>query len=191
MKLRDLKNTHDRRSFIEKETKTKLENLGNFRFDEKIVSSKNCENLIGAVHIPLGIAGPLKIEGMKHRITDYYIPLATTEGALVASVNRGCKAITESGGATVIVESVGTTRGPVFETAGIVESMQFKEWLDSNFKFLQDAAKKTSSHLTLKKLGARMAGKFVYVRFYFDTTDAMGMNMVTIATQVLAQAIEK
>jgi hydroxymethylglutaryl-CoA reductase (NADPH) len=150
----------------------------------------HCENLIGATILPLGVAGPLRIRNSQSVIRNYSIPLATTEGALVASVNRGCKAINLSGGATTVVEFAGTTRGPVFETSGIEESLKFKKWLDVNFNLLKKIAEKTSSHLKLFKLGTRITGHLVYVRFYFDTGEAMGMNMVTIATDTIIRIIE-
>ncbi|KKP60186.1 MAG: 3-hydroxy-3-methylglutaryl-coenzyme A reductase, partial [Candidatus Roizmanbacteria bacterium GW2011_GWC2_34_23] len=124
------------------------------------------------------------------RIQNYFIPLATTEGALVASVSRGCKAINLSGGAKTFVENVGVTRGPVFETSGLQESFVFKKWLKDNFELLKMEAEKTSSYLKLKKLGTRIVGTYVYVRFYFDTDQAMGMNMITIATDSINRLIE-
>jgi len=155
-----------------------------------------CENLIGATIIPLGVAGPLQVKsstpiesGSKLKVQSYKIPLATTEGALVASVNRGCKAINLSGGAITAVEPVGATRGPVFETAGIKESLKLKKWLDLNFQLLKKSAEKTSSHLKLLKLETGTTGSYVYVRFYFDTGEAMGMNMVTIATEAIIHII--
>jgi hydroxymethylglutaryl-CoA reductase (NADPH) len=154
------------------------------------VKNIHCENLIGAVSIPLGVAGPFKISG-QYAKKNYNIPLATTEGALIASIQRGSKATFLSKGIRTIVESVGITRGPVFQTNSIVESMQLKQWLDNNIDLLKKVAKQTSSHLVLKKLGTRVAGLFVYVRFYFDTQDAMGMNMATIATQKVVETIEE
>ena len=133
----------------------------------------------------MGVAGPLKVNN-----NDFFVPLATTEGALVASVSRGCKAINMSGGATSYVENVGVTRGPVFETSGLTESFVFKKWLEDNFELLKMEAEKTSSYLKLKKLGTRIIGTYVYVRFYFDTSEAMGMNMVTIATDSINRLIE-
>ena len=184
MNLKDFKSTKERREYIEKSLKIKLENISKaYVDDEKII---HCENLIGATILPLGVAGPLKVNN-----NNYYVPLATTEGALVASVSRGCKAINLSSGVTVFVENVGTTRGPVFETNGLTESMNLKKWLDENLKLLKAEAEKTSSYLKLKKLGTRMAGTYVYVRFYFETSEAMGMNMVTIATDSINQLIER
>ena len=184
MNLKDFKTAKERREFLEKELKIKLENVSNAHVDDE--KTIHCENLVGATTLPLGVAGPLQIDKQS-----YYLPLATTEGALVASVNRGCKAINLSGGAVTCLENVGTTRGPVFETTGIKESNEFKTWLDDNFKLLKSEAEKTSSYLKLKKIGTRIVGTYVYVRFYFDTTDAMGMNMVTIASHAVAQLIEQ
>jgi len=184
MNLKDFKSTKERREYIEKSRKIKLDNTARTLIeDEKDI---NCENLIGASAFPLGVAGPLLIDSK-----DYFIPLATTEGALVASVSRGCKAINLSGGAKAFIENVGVTRGPVFETSGLEESMKLKKWLKDNFNLLKTEAEKTSSHLQLKKLGARIVGIYVYVRFYFDTQEAMGMNMVTIATEKISQFIQK
>ncbi len=189
MILKDFKTTKERREFLEKELKIKLENVSKAQIeDEKTI---HCENLIGATSLPLGVAGPLSVKNLEFRIKNYFIPLATTEGALVASVSRGCKAINLSGGATTFVENIGATRGPVFETSGLEKSIKLKKWLEDNFKLLKAEAEKTSSHLKLKKLGTRIVGIYVYVRFYFDTQDAMGMNMVTIATELMTQFIEQ
>ncbi|EKE14248.1 MAG: hypothetical protein ACD_12C00604G0001 [uncultured bacterium] len=188
MNLKDFKTTNERREFLEKALKIKLENISKAHVDDE--ETIHCENLIGSTILPLGVAGPLIIQNSKFRIQNYFIPLATTEGALIASVSRGCKAINLSGGTTAFVEKVGTTRGPVFETSGLKESIEFKRWLEDNFNLLKVETEKTSSYLKLKKLGTRIAGKYVYVRFYFDTQDAMGMNMVTIATSSINRLIE-
>ncbi|PJA55470.1 3-hydroxy-3-methylglutaryl-CoA reductase [Candidatus Roizmanbacteria bacterium CG_4_9_14_3_um_filter_33_18] len=189
MSLKDFKTTKERREFLEKELRVRLENISKAHVDDE--KTIHCENLIGTTSLPLGVAGPITVKNEELRIKNYYLPLATTEGALVASVSRGCKAINLSGGATSFVENVGVTRGPVFETSGLGESMEFKKWLEDNFKLLKVEAEKTSSYLKLKKLGTRVAGTYVYVRFYFDTGMAMGMNMVTIATDEMSRFIEK
>jgi hydroxymethylglutaryl-CoA reductase (NADPH) len=190
MKLSKFKTTDTRRKFLEKTLNINLKNIGQYYLKNE--RNVHCENLIGATSIPLGVAGPLRVQSRfnRERIINYYIPLATTEGALIASVNRGCKAIFLSHGATVIVEQVGTTRGPVFETAGIMESLWFKKWLEDNFVDLKNQAEKTSSHLRLIKIETTLTGRYVYGRFYFDTQDAMGMNMVTIATDSMIRIIE-
>src|SRR3989338_4006079 len=151
MSLRHFKSIKDRRVFIEKEKKISLKAISVYPDGLNIASSGNCENMIGAVSVTLGLAGPLKIIAEFAR-GDYYIPLATTEGALIASVNRGCKAITAAGGAKVISEYSGITRGPVFATQGIKEGIKIKLWLEANVQFFDRIAKETSSHISLKKI---------------------------------------
>src|SRR3989338_8884597 len=102
--LRNFSSAQKRREFLEKELNIKLDKTGEFSFEENQAVGRNIENLIGATQIPLGIAGPLKLSTVNCQLSTVYIPLATTEGALVASVSRGCKAITEGGGAEVFVE---------------------------------------------------------------------------------------
>ena len=186
MNLRDYQSVSDRRTALEKELSVDLKHIGSFSLNESIASTRNCENMIGAVQVPMGIAGPLQI-GKR----SYYIPLATTEGALVASINRGCKAITVSGGTMVDSHNVGATRGPVFRVKDLRGSDRLYRFLKEHLPELQEIAQSTSHHLTLEKLLPRGVGKYRYVRFVFHTGDAMGMNMVTIATQALADYIEK
>lgn len=182
MNLRDYTSVADRRNALEKELSVDLKNIGSYSLDDSVAASRNCENMIGATQIPIGIAGP---------INGKYIPLATTEGALVASVNRGCKAITESGGAKIESKKIGATRGPVFKVGGITEGRKLVEFLDSHLKEIQDVASQTSHHLTLKTYTTSGAGKYLFVRFVFDTGDAMGLNMVTIATDAIVSYIKK
>jgi len=191
MNLRDQKTVAQRLEVLEKELQIKLLNIGKFSLDEEMASSRNCENMIGVAQIPMGIAGPLKLSGNFIGDKDYYIPLATTEGALVASVNRGSKAISLSDGAQVATHRVGTTRGPVFYAGSIKKSAKLYEWLKNNEQKMIDLAEKTSKHLKFKKAEVRTQGSYGFVRFYFDTEDAMGMNMVTIATEELSKLIEK
>lgn len=190
MSLRNYITVSDRRKALEKEQSVSLKNIGSFTLDESVARTRNCENMIGAAQVPMGVAGPLKIVNLQSKISNFYIPLATTEGALVASVNRGCKAITDSGGALVDSHRVGATRGPVFRVKDLRESDMLYRFLKEHLDELKTVAQKTSHHLTLKKLFTRGVGRYRYVRFVFDTQDAMGMNMVTIASQTLAAYIE-
>lgn len=185
--LRDFKTIKERRGALEKTLGISLSNIGHYSLDEKFASFKNCENMIGVAQIPLGVAGPIKIRKME----EYFLPLATTEGALVASVNRGCKAINESGGAEVFVEKVGITRGPVFKTNSLAKSFKLAEWLNKHFNDLNNLCKTTSSHIKLLKIKSQVIGKDVFIRFYFDTQEAMGMNMATIATDLMIPFIEE
>lgn len=187
MNVRNFKTVKERREAIEKELNVDLKNIGSFTLDEAVALARNCENMIGASQIPIGIAGPLRVTSNY----EYYIPLATTEGALVASVNRGCKAITESGGALVDSEKIGATRGPVFRVNGLKEHRELMEFLTEHFDEIKTVAAKTSHHLTLKNYTTSGIGNYRFVRFVFDTQDAMGMNMVTIATTAIASYIKE
>jgi len=191
MDLHGFSTVSERRKAIEDHLKISLSHVGKCSLDEKKASSKNCENMIGATQIPLGIAGPLKVKSLKLKVKSYYIPLATTEGALLASVNRGCKAISLSGGANAYSLKVGTTRGPVFYTGSIEKSKRLFKWIEDNEETLRTEAGKTSNHLALTQVVVKGTADYVFVRFYFDTQDAMGMNMATIATEAITKRIEK
>ena len=181
-----------RRRAIEALTGANLAVLGAYRIDAAQASSRHCENFVGATQIPLGIAGPFKILGSRvDPEEDVYVPMATTEGALIASVNRGARAILESGGATVRVEDIGMTRAPAFRTSGIEETQRFLEWVDDNREEVRKVCEATSSHLRLKEIKPQVIGSSVYLRFRFSTGDAMGMNMATIACdRVVRELIE-
>lgn len=164
------------------------------------VEEKNCENWLGSVSLPVGIAGPIGIitEGKSQqrqknnqKMTEYYIPLATTEGALVASVSRGSKAILKTGGSKIIVEKKGMTRAPVFECENGTQAMKLVDFLEKNVAEIKKIAEDTSNHLKYLTHQTFIRGRHVYVRFVFDTDQAMGMNMTTIATQAIAIFIEK
>ncbi len=188
MKLSQFKSPKDRREFLEKKLKISLSKISQAFVDEE--KDIHCENLIGETTLPLGVAGPLLISYQEKR-KKYYLPLATTEGALVASVNRGCKVITLSGGTNVFIEDNGITRGPVFETKDLKESFTLKKFIEENYSLIKKEAEKTSSHLKLLRYEVKIIGHLVYLRFFYDTDLAMGMNMVTIATQAIVNFIEE
>jgi hydroxymethylglutaryl-CoA reductase (NADPH) len=177
-----------RREYIQQETGTKLENIGIFSIDVERVVKRNCENMIGAVQVPVGVAGPLLVNG-EHAHGSYYLPLATTEGALVASVNRGCSAITKAGGADVRILHDSMTRAPVFAARSIAHAKQIVDWVAAHGDELRAAAESTTSHGKLIDIQPFIAGTSVYFRMSFDTKDAMGMNMVTIASAKVSDLI--
>ncbi len=119
----------------------------------------------------------------------FYLPLATTEGALVASVNRGCTAITQAGGAQVRILHDGMTRAPVFAADDIVHARQVADWVSAHRDELRAAAESTTSHGKMTDIVTYITGTSVFVRIEFDTKDAMGMNMVTIASAKVAELI--
>ena len=133
-----------RRQALEEMTRTELSNIGHHSLDVQRASHRNCENFIGVAQIPMGVVGPLKVRG-KHADGDFWVPLATTEAALVASTNRGCAALREAGGAVVRVEDVGMTRAPVFRSSGIVQTQQFVAWIQEHEKEIRELTESTAA----------------------------------------------
>ena len=135
-----------------------------------------CENVIGYMPIPVGAAGPLIIDGQH-----YYIPMATTEGVLVASTNRGCKSINAAGGALTVLTGDGMTRGPCVGFQTLTRAGAAKIWLDSEEgqKQMKKAFDSTSRFARLQTIKTALAGTYLYIRFKTTTGDAMGMNMIS------------
>jgi len=172
-----------RREFVEKVSGTSLKHLSHYSLDMDEAMKRNIENPIGTIQIPVGLAGPLHING-EHAQGDYYVPLATSEGALVASVNRGCSVTQAVGGTTVRIIDDKMTRAPVIKANSAVEALEVKEWIDRHYIELKEAAESTTRHGKLLKVDpVVVVGRYVYPRFTFSTGDSMGMNMVTIATE--------
>jgi hydroxymethylglutaryl-CoA reductase (NADPH) len=179
----------ERRRAVEESTGASLPNIGSMSFDPA-AASKNIENMIGAVQVPLGFVGPLKING-DHASGEFLVPMATTEGALLASVNRGCSVITASGGATSLIVKDSMTRAPVFRVRDSRHAVQVAEWVDKNFDRLREAAEATTSHGRLLSAQPFAVGRSFYLRLSYSTGDAMGMNMATIASEALSRLLEK
>ncbi len=187
MDLRNAKTATDRRKMIEDKLNVDLTYIGRAEYNNE--KDIHCENRIGTVTLPLGVAGPMHITG-DHVQGDVFIPLATSEGALIASVSRGMKA-TYKAGIITQVEKEGVTRGPVFITESIAHARRVENWIWNHCDDISTEAAKTSSHLSLMNFDVRRAGKYVFMRIYYDTDKAMGMNMATIATSQIAQHIAK
>lgn len=179
----------DRRKAVEDYTETKLEHIGAMSFDPQL-AEKNIENMIGAVQVPVGFVGPLRVNGDEAR-GEFLVPLATTEGALLASVNRGCSAISAAGGAASIVVKDEMTRAPVFRVKDARHAVQAGKWVEGNFQKLKEAAEATTGHGKLLSATVFASGRSLFVRFAYSTGDAMGMNMATIATEAASRLIEK
>lgn len=143
--------------------------------------NKNIEHFIGTVKLPVGLAGPLRVNGL-HAKSDYLIPLATTEAALVASYNRGAQLITTAGGASAVLICEGVTRTPVFTFHGVKQAGQFVAWVTSQFDCFKEIAESTTSYGKLNDIDIVIEGNRVFLVFEFSTGDASGQNMVTIAT---------
>jgi hydroxymethylglutaryl-CoA reductase (NADPH) len=179
-----------RRQYLEKAVGVRLENIGKTIIDLNTVVGRNIENVIGAVQIPVGVAGPLLVRG-DYANGYFYVPLATTEGALVASVNRGAKFVTESGGVRVKVLKDGMARAPLFRLPSLVDAVEFVEWVTQHFDELKKAAESTTRHGRLKDVQPFIVGNYVWLRLVFSTGDAMGMNMATIASDAVAKYIQQ
>ncbi|WMW22539.1 hydroxymethylglutaryl-CoA reductase (NADPH) [Methanolobus mangrovi] len=168
-----------------------FDHIQNFSIDVEDASKRNIENMVGAIQIPLGIASSLKVNGEFAEGT-FQIPLATTEGALVASVNRGCSVITKSGGANVRIFRDLMTRAPVFRLENVIRSKEFADWLQDPdvLSRMKAKASETTRFGELVDVQVFVTGNTVHVRFSYDTKDAMGMNMVTIATDAVLSLIK-
>jgi len=178
-----------RRHLLAEEVGADLDTIADYAFDAAVADA-NVENMIGAAQIPLGIAGPLPIDG-ECTSDAVYLPLATTEGALVASVNRGAAAIRDAGEASTRVLKRGMTRAPVFSVANVEEAAAVADWVRASFDDLAAAAESTTSHGELQEVTPYVVGDSVFLRFSYDTKDAMGMNMATIATRAAAEVVEE
>lgn len=146
------------------------------------------ENCIGAVKIPIGIAGPLRVRGV-FASGDYYVPLATTEAALVASYSRGANVITTAGGCVSVLLHEGVSRTPGFAFRSLVSAGLFAVWCHEHRTELRSAAAQTTRHGELTDVGIAMEGNHVYLLLEFATGDASGQNIVTIATQFVCEYI--
>ncbi|KAK4789931.1 hypothetical protein SAY86_017235 [Trapa natans] len=169
-----------RRAAVERLTGRSLEGLPLEGFDYEAVLGQCCEMPVGYVAIPVGVAGPLLLDGR-----EYTVPMATTEGCLVASTNRGCKAIHASGGATSTVLRDGMTRAPVVRFDSARRAAELKLFLEEpdNFHSLAVVFNRSSRFARLQGIKCAVAGKNLYVRFRCSTGDAMGMNMVSKGVQ--------
>lgn len=157
-------------------------------FNYTPVQGACCENVIGYVPIPVGVAGPLLLDGKL-----VHIPMATTEGCLVASTHRGCKAISKSGGAKSAVIEDGITRAPVIRLPSVIRAAELKTWLSvqENFYQVATAFNSTSKFARLQSIKVAVAGKHSYLRFKSSTGDAMGMNMVSKGVEKALEIIEQ
>lgn len=148
----------------------------------------NVENFIGTVKVPVGLAGPLRINGLFAQ-GDFYVPLATTEAALVASYSRGAQVITEAGGCTALLLNEGIGRAPGFAFRDLREVATFLEWSLGQLDEFRRRAEATTRHGKLVDLRLTVEGNHVYLNFEFTTGDASGQNMVTIATQAVCDYV--
>jgi len=170
----------ERQSFMEKVGHQKLQHLTSFSFNPAQTAG-NIENFVGVAQVPIGLVGPLKVNG-EHAAGDFYIPMATTEGTLVASYNRGMKLTHLAGGIKTTVLDDAMQRAPIFVFEDARFSKQFGLWVEANFAQIKKVAEETTNVGKLRDIEQYAVGKMRWLRFNFTTGDAAGQNMVTKAT---------
>lgn len=146
----------------------------------------NIENFIGYAKVPLGIIGPLRING-SYANGDFYVPMATTEGALVASYNRGAYVISQSGGASALCLTESVSRSPCFVFNNLADAGRFLAWILPRLESLQTVVATTSRHARLLDMRTVMLGRELYLIFDYTTGEAAGQNMVTLATDAICR----
>jgi hydroxymethylglutaryl-CoA reductase (NADPH) len=170
-----------RRVFAREQTAAELNHIGQCSFEPDVLQG-NIENFIGVAQIPIGLAGALLVNG-EYAKGEFFVPLATTEGTLVASYNRGMKLLRESGGVTTTVVDDAMQRAPVFVFKTAREAQRFSVWIKENFAEIKARAETTTSVGKLRDIQQFPAARFLYLRFNFTTGDAAGQNMVGKATK--------
>jgi len=174
-----------RRRIIEnKIQKNILKNMPFKQFPYEDIYERCCENVIGYIHVPVGLAGPIIMNG-----NEFHLPMATTEGTLTASTTRGCKAISESGGCNSIILKDSMTRSPVIKCASVTEAYSIQIYCENNIAEIESVFNSTSNYAKLKKIIPKIVGRYIFLRFECTTGDAMGMNMIGKGTEKSIQMI--
>lgn len=169
-----------RRGFVSEQTGSDLSHVAHYSFDPAILPG-NIENFAGVAQVPIGIAGPLRIVG-EHAHGDFYVPLATTEGSLVSSYNRGMRVLTESGGVKTTVVEDSMQRAPVFILDDARQAREFGRWIEAHFEEIRMQAESTTHTGKLLNIDQFAVGPMRYLRFNYSTGDAAGQNMTGKAT---------
>ena len=170
-----------RRQFASDQTGQELKHVGAYSFDPAMLPG-NIENFIGVAQVPIGLAGPLLVNG-EYAKGEFFVPLATTEGTLVASYNRGMKLLREAGGITTTVSDDAMQRAPVFIFDNARQARDFGIWIEQNFAEIKQKAETTTRTGRLRDIEQYSASRFRFLRFNFTTGDAAGQNIVGKATK--------
>jgi hydroxymethylglutaryl-CoA reductase (NADPH) len=177
-----------RQAFLAEQTGARLEHVASYSFDPTVLPG-NVENFTGVAQVPLGIAGPLLVNG-EHARGEFYVPLATAEGTLVASYNRGMRLLHEAGGVTTTVLDDRMQRAPAFLFADAREARRFAHWLDERFDDIRAAAEATTRSGKLQDIDKYSASRILFCRFNYTTGDAAGQNLTGKATQAACEWIK-
>jgi hydroxymethylglutaryl-CoA reductase (NADPH) len=178
-----------RRVFLHEQTGVGLSHVSQYSFDPAILPG-NVENFIGVAQVPIGVAGPIRIHG-EHAQGDFYIPLATTEGSIVASYNRGMRLLTACGGVKATVVEDQMQRAPAFILCDALQAREFGQWVEGNLSAIRAEAESTTRFGKLKNIGQFAVGPVRYLRFNYTTGDAAGQNMAGKATSAACEWIRK
>jgi hydroxymethylglutaryl-CoA reductase (NADPH) len=176
-----------RAEFVKEQTGVSLDHVSSYSFDPAITTG-NVEHFVGAAQVPLGLAGPLLING-EHAQGEFYVPMATAEGTLVASYNRGMRLLYEAGGVTTTVMDDRMQRAPSFIFPSAREARAFGEWLREHFDEIKDAAESTTRSGRLLDIEQYSASRILFTRFNYSTGDAAGQNLTGKATQAACRWI--
>ncbi len=171
-----------RRAFLREHTGVALEHVSRGSFDPAILPG-NIEHFVGVAQVPIGIAGPLLVDG-EHAQGEFYVPLATSEGTLVASYNRGMKMLYEAGGVKTTILDDAMQRAPAFMFESAREARAFGEWLSEHFGEIKQAAESTTRSGRLRGVEQYSASRILFTRFDYTTGDAAGQNLTSKATAV-------
>lgn len=177
-----------RRAFVETRTGATLKHVGSYSLDPSTLPG-NIEHFTGVAQVPIGLAGPLRIVG-EHAQGDFYVPMATTEGTLVASYNRGMRLLAECGGVRTTIVAEAMQRSPAFIFDDALQARAFGEWVDANFAEIKAVAETTTRVGQLTGIGQYAVGPLRYLRFNYTTGDAAGQNMVGKATYAACEWIK-
>lgn len=169
-----------RQQFVRDFTNKEVKHIQHYSFDPHTTQG-NCEHFTGVAQIPMGFAGPLNVNG-EHALGEFLIPLATTEGTLIASYNRGIKVVNACGGVKCSVVDDAMQRAPVFVMEDARAARDFVKWVRQNEDKIREEAESTTSVGKLSYIDDYLASKFAYLRFNYETGDAAGQNMVGRAT---------
>jgi hydroxymethylglutaryl-CoA reductase (NADPH) len=176
-----------RAEFVGEQTGVELEHVTAYSFDPTTVAG-NVEQFVGAAQVPLGIAGPLLVDG-EHAQGEFYVPMATAEGTLVASYNRGMRLLYEAGGVKTTIVADHMQRAPAFMFTDARGARAFCRWLSEHFDQIKAAAETTTSTGRLQEIEQYLAGRIVFTRFNYTTGDAAGQNLTGKATQAACRWI--
>jgi hydroxymethylglutaryl-CoA reductase (NADPH) len=178
-----------RREFVRDQTGVELKHAGTYSVDPATLTG-NVEQFVGVAQVPVGLAGPLLVDG-EHAQGEFYVPLATAEGTLVASYNRGMRLLHEAGGVKTTIMADHMQRAPAFLFESAREARAFAGWLDEQFDEIKAAAESTTRTGKLQEIEKYSAGRILYTRFNYTTGDAAGQNLTGKATQAACKWIRE